>query len=126
MGDLYHPPVVLDCGTGYTKLGFAGNSQVTRAHTSYPSTVSDHDHLTQPSFVIPTAVGFPAQHGTIQQNFATCAASTSGGMRYCVGEEAVLGASHLDVVSPLKAGLVGGEAHPLISPSGSINQPHVT
>lgn len=28
MGDLYHPPVVLDCGTGYTKLGFAGNSQV--------------------------------------------------------------------------------------------------
>lgn len=28
MCDLYQPPVVLDCGTGYTKLGFAGNAQV--------------------------------------------------------------------------------------------------
>lgn len=68
--------------------------------------LTHHSPLSQPSFVIPTAVGFPSQHGTIQQSFTSCAASTSGGMRYCVGGDAVLGASCLDVVSPLKAGLV--------------------
>lgn len=77
MASLLTPPVVMDCGTGYTKLGFAGN--------------------TEPSWVIPTAVGFPPS--------STGQPSTSS-MRYCVGEDATSQAADIDVVYPVKSGVV--------------------
>lgn len=62
------PAVVMDCGTGYTKMGFAGNVQVSPQfdanHRPVPprSKLGLHCHLStshnlpQPSFAIPTAI----------------------------------------------------------------------
>ncbi|KAK9815824.1 hypothetical protein WJX72_010232 [[Myrmecia] bisecta] len=75
------PPVVLDCGTGYTKLGFAGN--------------------VEPTFVFPTAV---AVNDDVKK--AGGRGSVLADLDYHIGDEALSNAATYSVHYPIRHGMV--------------------
>eukprot|EP00891_Asterochloris_glomerata_P001539 jgi/Astpho2/1539/Aster-05411 len=85
--DMQQPAVVLDCGTGYTKMGFAGN--------------------VEPSLTIPTAITAPSSTGR-------AAGSRSTGLEdldFHVGNEALNNASTRSIMYPIRQGMVDNWDH---------------
>jgi len=79
------PAVVIDCGTGYTKMGYAGNSS--------------------PNYIVPTAIGTkPPEHGRKQ----------AGGVEdldFHIGDEAEERKNHYDLSYPIKHGQIENWDH---------------
>jgi len=95
---------VLDCGSGYTKLGFAGNAEASR-HQDGPACLCNYTlhGLTsgagspQPSIVIPTVVATPplrAHPGSLDD------------LDYSTGDAALSAAPSWSLHHPVKQGVV--------------------
>ncbi|PNW72245.1 hypothetical protein CHLRE_16g676050v5 [Chlamydomonas reinhardtii] len=93
------PAVVMDCGTGFSKIGFAGNAE--------------------PSFVIPTVLG-PGTPSTVTGPGSGAATAGLGGrpggpllsdLDFTIGEEALAaataGSAGADLTWPVRRGVVG-------------------
>ncbi|CAD7697900.1 unnamed protein product [Ostreobium quekettii] len=83
MDGAQRPAIVMDCGTGYTKLGYAGN--------------------VEPSYCFPTAISSgpsAAQRSPSQQ------ASGLEDLDFCIGDEALAHGPTCPVTYPIKHGMV--------------------
>lgn len=78
------PPVVIDNGTGYSKLGYAGNSE--------------------PQFIIPSAIAIKENMGVGDQASRRLT-SYRDYMDYCIGDEA-LSATGYSVKRPIRNGII--------------------
>eukprot|EP00744_Colponema_vietnamica_P001215 GILI01002037.1.p1 GENE.GILI01002037.1~~GILI01002037.1.p1 ORF type:complete len:428 (+),score=126.24 GILI01002037.1:47-1330(+) len=77
------PPCVIDCGTGYTKLGYAGNCE--------------------PSFIVPTAI---ATH--VDKKGTSFAAAKSGvdDLDFYIGQEAIKNSKTHSLSYPIREGVI--------------------
>jgi actin-related protein 3 len=103
----------MDCGTGQTKLGFAGNAEVTcMKHLQSCSPYFRCGHqadsevcLMQPSFVIPTAIRF----GEARPGAANSSSKGGDPTDFCIGEKAT---SHGSAAHwPIRHGVVENWSH---------------
>eukprot|EP00959_Pyramimonas_sp_CCMP1952_P403781 8461269-Pyramimonas_sp.AAC.1 len=90
------PAVVIDCGTGYTKMGFAGN--------------------VEPSYIIPTAIG--VKDGVQQSSHASRKPSPLDDLDFLTGAD-VFGNPAYNVKYPIQHGQVDNNVLSSINSSTS-------
>ncbi|KAJ2330865.1 Arp2/3 complex subunit, actin nucleation center, partial [Coemansia sp. RSA 2681] len=81
------PPVVIDNGTGYTKMGFAGN--------------------TDPQFVIPTVIGLPNQ----QSRYGIASKRGIEDLDFHIGDEATANSKSYNLNYPIRHGQIDNWDH---------------
>ncbi|KAG8461873.1 hypothetical protein KFE25_013892 [Diacronema lutheri] len=81
--DPRRPAVVIDNGTGYTKMGYAGNCE--------------------PSFIVPTVIG--TRDGNLARNAGKAAGSIDD-LDFVVGDDALAGANAYNINYPVRHGMV--------------------
>ncbi len=102
------PAVVLDCGTGYTKMGFAGNVEVCAlllcfsSVQYYGSNDVHHGANLQPSMTIPTAIG--VNDYLNKPNFK---ATGLEDLDFHIGHDALANSASYSVSYPVRHGMVG-------------------
>ncbi len=102
------PAVVLDCGTGYTKMGFAGNVEVISCSVCLLLIVCNfanfqfyHVNL-QPSMTIPTVMGV--------RDYASKPSYRATGLEdldFHIGHDALANSATYSVSYPVRHGMVG-------------------
>lgn len=85
MDPTQRPAVVIDCGTGYTKMGFAGN--------------------VEPSYIIPTAIGVQDSVQSVQSNKSKKSTPLDD-LDFHIGTDALQNSSSYSVKYPIQHGQV--------------------
>mmetsp|Transcript_41239 Transcript_41239/g.78788 ORF Transcript_41239/g.78788 Transcript_41239/m.78788 type:complete len:421 (-) Transcript_41239:212-1474(-) len=90
MDPTQRPAVVIDCGTGYTKMGFAGN--------------------VEPSYIIPTAIGVQDSVQSVQSNKSKKSTPLDD-LDFHIGTDALQNSSSYSVKYPIQHGQVENWDH---------------
>ncbi|OLY79155.1 Actin-related protein 3, partial [Smittium mucronatum] len=84
-------PVVIDNGTGYTKMGFAGN--------------------TDPQFTIPTVIGLPNKSSKTTARYGIASKRGIDDLDFYIGEEAIANNKMYSLNSPIRHGQIDNWDH---------------